>query len=83
MNKWLHLTLVTTVAGCVVYFGAWLVGTLWPDDDYIAIGLGILWGVVVGMAVVGYWEEVIDADAGRRRQQPASHLSRSGSEYKP
>lgn len=60
MNRPLHLVLALIVGGALVWLGAWLAGALWPDDDYIAIGLGILWGVIVGMSVVAYWEETID-----------------------
>lgn len=60
MNRRLHLVLALLVAAGLVISGAWLVGWLWPDDDYTAIGLGILWGVTVGMSVNAYWLEVID-----------------------
>lgn len=61
MNRRLHLALALLVAAGLVVGGAWLVGfVLWPDDDYIALSIGILWGVVVGLCVNAYWLEVID-----------------------
>jgi hypothetical protein len=60
MNRRLHLVLALLVAAGLVYLGGLLADTLWPDDIGIAVGLGILWAVVVGTSVVAYWEEVID-----------------------
>ena len=58
--KLIHIALAFLVALVLVFAGGWLVGSLWPDDDYLAIGLGVLWSVVVSMSLVAYWEEVID-----------------------
>lgn len=60
MNRRLHLVLALIVALAVAYLGAILADTLWPADTGIALGLGILWSVVMGLSVVAYWEEVID-----------------------
>jgi hypothetical protein len=60
MNRRLHLALAFLVALALACLGALLADTLWADDDGIAIGLGLLWSVVMGLSVVAYWEEVID-----------------------
>ncbi len=60
MNRRVHLALALLAGLALTCAGAWLAGAIWPDDNHIAIGLAILWGVIVGMSVAAYWEEVID-----------------------
>lgn len=54
-----HVALTLVVATAVVVAGAVLVGQLIASDE-LAFGVGLMWGVVVGMAAVAYWQEVID-----------------------
>lgn len=59
MPRIVHLFLALIVASTLCVLGAWLLGRL-PIEAHVGLGLGLLWGVTVGMSVVAYWEEVID-----------------------
>lgn len=59
MNRRLHLVLAVLLAALLEALGAWIIGATVPGD-MLALGLCILVGVVIGMCVVAYWEEVID-----------------------
>ena len=82
MKRCLHIVVAVLVAAVVDLAGVLIIAGVF--DGTLAIGLVLFWGVVVGVTLVGYWEEVIDARAGRRHQRAASlNSSRHGSESKP
>lgn len=59
MNRRLHLALALLVASVLEMLAVRLIDALVPGD-LLAVGLCILAGVVAGVCVVAYWEEVID-----------------------
>ncbi len=75
MNRRLHHVLAWLVGLGVVWLGAWLVGQL-VAGDYLAIGIGILWGVVVGMCLVVYGQEVVDREPPARRRSASAYYDR-------
>lgn len=59
MSRRVHLAAAFAVGLALTCAGAYVAGQLVADDG-LALGIGLLVGIVIGMCVVVYWEEVID-----------------------
>ena len=59
MPRAAHVALMLAVAAIVGIAGVELANWLIPDDTLI-VAVAVMWGVIVGVSAVAYWEEVID-----------------------